>query len=72
MNYILFPGSLCNLKAVDIPDVLKSAEHVHVSYTLVWSGMLISFCLFYLFRGDCSCVWGLLRYNFNGTIYSIE
>ena len=31
MNYILLSGSVCNLEAADIPDVLKSAEHVHVS-----------------------------------------
>ena len=31
MNYILFAGSVYNLEATDIPDVLKSAEHVHVS-----------------------------------------
>ena len=35
MNYILFSGSVCNLEATDFSDVLKSAEHVHISYILV-------------------------------------
>ena len=30
-----FPCSVCKLEATDFSDVLKSADHVHVSYILV-------------------------------------